>query len=274
LLHRWVKAREYAFAEVLAADHEVPDHLIVRARKHLAQWNVADEQAQTAIERSRLELDNPVAAQQETTRSLWAWGQLQSVHTQELLASLILECGSDEQSEHMHAGSSVYSTEMSARQVAELIQDRYAWALVDDAAEHWFWYVSENKLEPRIGDRAEVMGDELERPLTIVRQVKQMYPMLKASRASLGDWLAQHPEFHAAAMRVLVQGAHPYSEIQDNLLGPAMRPIDMLRFKLAFFGASKFDPKSDLWTRITLFQGAPTRDDLAQPGDDWWLAAL
>jgi hypothetical protein len=31
---------------------------------------------------------------------------------------------------------------------------------------------------------------------------------------------------------------------------------------LSFFGASKFDPKSDRWTRITLYQGAPTAADL------------
>ena len=45
---------------------------------------------------------------------------------------------------------------------------------------------------------------------------------------------------------------HPYAEIRDNLIADTCRPIDMLRCKLAFFGASKFDPKSDRWTRIAL----------------------
>jgi hypothetical protein len=63
---------------------------------------------------------------------------------------------------------------------------------------------------------------------------------------------------------------HPYAEIRDNLISADCLPIDLLRCKLAFFGASKFDPKSDRWTRITLAQGAPLFDepDLA---DDWWL---
>ena len=40
----------------------------------------------------------------------------------------------------------------------------------------------------------------------------------------------------------------------------------------AFFGAGKFDPKSDRWTRITLCQGAPLAADLAsRDADDWWL---
>ena len=33
-------------------------------------------------------------------------------------------------------------------------------------------------------------------------------------------------------------------------------PIDLLRCKLAFFGASHFDPRSDRWVRISLCQGA------------------
>ena len=42
-----------------------------------------------------------------------------------------------------------------------------------------------------------------------------------------------------------------------------MRPIDLLRFKLAFFGASRFDPRSDRWLRICLFQGAPFPDEMS-----------
>ena len=53
-----------------------------------------------------------------------------------------------------------------------------------------------------------------------------------------------------------------YAEIHDNVIGEGCLPIDMLRCKLAIFGASKFDPKSDRWTRITLFQGAPLLGEL------------
>ena len=82
--------------------------------------------------------------------------------------------------------------------------------------------------------------------------------------------LTQQPSFAATLRRLGASGT--YGEIQDNLLAKSMRPIDMLRFKLSFFGASKFDPKSDLWTRITLFQGAPTRHTLHETGDNWWLS--
>jgi hypothetical protein len=62
----------------------------------------------------------------------------------------------------------------------------------------------------------------------------------------------------------------PYGEVQSNLIGVCCRPIDLLRWKLAYFGASKFDPKSDLWTRITLYQGAPLPFELhSSDADDW-----
>ena len=80
-------------------------------------------------------------------------------------------------------------------------------------------------------------------------------------------------------LRVQTAVLCPYSELRDNLIGDGCLPVDMLRAKLSFFGASKFDPKSDRWTRITLYQGAPLFDDIADPdagfdADDWWLPVL
>jgi hypothetical protein len=66
-----------------------------------------------------------------------------------------------------------------------------------------------------------------------------------------------YPKIRNIIRRVIINNFSPYSEIQDNLIGSKTKPIDMLRCKLSFFGASKYDPKSSLWTRITLFQGAP-----------------
>ena len=56
----------------------------------------------------------------------------------------------------------------------------------------------------------------------------------------------------------------PYAEIRDNVLDQTMLPIDILRCKLAFFGATRFDPRSDRWVRISLFQGQPFPDELAR----------
>ena len=83
--------------------------------------------------------------------------------------------------------------------------------------------------------------------------------------------LAAHPDHALAVQRVETLLHHPYAEIRDNLIAAECLPIDMLRCKLSFFGASKFDPKSDRWTRITLCQGAPLAGEIARDADDWWL---
>ena len=46
-------------------------------------------------------------------------------------------------------------------------------------------------------------------------------------------------------------------------------PIDMLRLKLSFFGAQKFDPRSDKWLRICMYQGAPLMNEISQTNDKW-----
>ena len=46
-------------------------------------------------------------------------------------------------------------------------------------------------------------------------------------------------------------------------------PIDMLRLKLSFFGALKFDPRSDKWLRICMFQGAPLPHELKNYDEQW-----
>ena len=51
-------------------------------------------------------------------------------------------------------------------------------------------------------------------------------------------------------------------------------PIDMLRLKLSFFGAVKFDPISNKWLRISMFQGAPLPNVLKKFNDYWVYNSL
>jgi hypothetical protein len=60
--------------------------------------------------------------------------------------------------------------------------------------------------------------------------------------------------------------------VRDNLLAATMTPADLLRCKLSFFGATRFDPRSDRWIRITMYQDAPFPHELdSGPADDWVL---
>jgi len=85
----------------------------------------------------------------------------------------------------------------------------------------------------------------------------------------------RYPHHRYIVKRIQTNVWAPYSEIQSNLIDENSLPIDMLRFKLSFFGASKFDPKSDKWTRVNLFQGAPLANEISSKySDDWWLPSL
>ena len=69
--------------------------------------------------------------------------------------------------------------------------------------------------------------------------------------------MGERPEWRHIARRAQILAKYPYAEIRDNLIDSKMQPIDLLRSKLAFFGARNFDPRSDRWVRIALFAGAP-----------------
>ena len=66
-----------------------------------------------------------------------------------------------------------------------------------------------------------------------------------------------------------------YGDIQANLLDEGVLPIHLLRCKLSFFGVGKFDPKSRLWVRNTMFQGAPIQSDIGSNHiDDWFFPIM
>ena len=134
-----------------------------------------------------------------------------------------------------------------------------------------FWFISKNKEEPRYADRFEENGSELEQPLAIARDIKKLYEQLAFSKNSLtiDKFLVQNPDSRHVVRRVFIIEKFPYSEIQDNTIGEKVVPIDMLRLKLSFFGALKFDPRSDKWLRICMFQGAPLPQELKNFDQQW-----
>ncbi len=134
-----------------------------------------------------------------------------------------------------------------------------------------FWFISKNKEEPRLADRFEEGGSELEQPLAIARDVKKLHKKLLDTKnnSTVAEFLSQNSELRHIVRRVFIVEKFPYSEIQDNTIGKNIMPIDMLRLKLSFFGALKFDPRSDKWLRICMFQGAPLPDELKNYDEQW-----
>lgn len=290
LIHNWLQARETALARVRAlknldaAQIEALQTLYQRASAHVSEWRVPDA---IQAERLRVLVDEladftPDFSGDYPIQRVLSASLERSVEFQELIAALCLEpFGTliDDLTEGMAFGAKpAYDPAMCLDQLAALIDEGYGWCQrfeMDQApSQQRFWYVSEAKLEPRLGDRYAEDGADREQPLDIARQVQALSAALQQadSDQSVSAFLAVQPEHRNIVRRIQSSATRAFAEIRDNLIDQHMRPIDLLRCKLAFFGAVKFDPKSDLWTRITLFQGAPLRHELIERGDDWWLS--
>ena len=134
-----------------------------------------------------------------------------------------------------------------------------------------FWFISKNKEEPRVANRYEEQGSELEQPLAIARDINQLYKRILETNhlQTVADFLLNNDDLRHVVRRAFITDQLPYSEIQDNTIGASLMPIDMLRLKLSFFGAVKFDPRSDKWLRINMYQGAPLSHEMKTSNDTW-----
>ena len=134
-----------------------------------------------------------------------------------------------------------------------------------------FWFISKNKEEPRLANRFDDDGSELEQPLAIARDINDLYYRLLdvPEEQILSEFLRNNSDLRHVVRRCFIAEKLPYSEIQDNSIGSNLMPIDMLRLKLSFFGAQKFDPRSDKWLRICMYQGAPLMNEISQSNDRW-----
>ena len=139
-----------------------------------------------------------------------------------------------------------------------------------------FWFISKNKEEPRVANRYEESGAELEQPLAIARDTKLLYERLVNAKQTdtVAEFLLNNEDIRHVVRRAFIVERFPYSEIQDNTIGASLMPIDMLRLKLSFFGAVKFDPKSDKWLRINMYQGAPLPHEMKFSNDTWVYNSL
>ena len=166
-------------------------------------------------------------------------------------------------------------TNRTIKELTKIIEDKYSNILNINFEKKEnnqnFWFISKNKEEPRLADRFEEHGSELEQPLAIARDIKKLYKKLLVSKNSLSiaQFLSDNSELRHVVRRAFVVEKFPYSEIQDNTISKNIVPIDMLRLKLSFFGALKFDPRSDKWLRICMFQGAPLPNELKNYDEQW-----
>ena len=304
LIHDWIYVRETALAnarntpKASQAQRQRFNTLLTRAKKHSAEWQVEDSIQMQRIRTLREELTtlkNDLKKRPLTEKTPFndAYQRCQnmSLETQELMVSLLLEMDDAPDTDAPAPADALNDTPDDSQQILNpamrvsalktILHEHYAWVdAIDDndkESDAQFWYTSEEKLEPRLGQRHSEPGHELEMPFNIPHYVKKLKQVLAKSddKTSIAELLITHPDLRYMVRRAQTTAQFPYGEIRDNLVSATCRPIDLLRCKLAFFGASKFDPKSDRWTRIALYQGAPTAADLQNtPDPDDWLFAL
>ena len=84
-----------------------------------------------------------------------------------------------------------------------------------------FWFISKNKEEPRLADRFDEVGAELEQPLAIARDIKKLYELLSVTKNSwtIAKFLSTNNELRHVVRRAFIVEKFPYSEIQDNTIG-------------------------------------------------------
>ena len=187
----------------------------------------------------------------------------------EIVSPLIKEMSSDEEKYFN------IPTERTVEELRLILEKKYSNILsinFEKIENHRkFWFISKNKEEPRLADRFEEEGSDLEQPLAIARDIKELYKKLLVSKNSLtmDRFLVENSHLRHVVRRAFIIEKFPYSEIQDNTISEKIVPIDMLRLKLSFFGALKFDPRSDKWLRICMFQGAPLPNELKNFDEQW-----
>lgn len=292
LLNNWIAARETALARVRALASATPESVLAlrralaEAQQNAAAWQSSHDLQVPKLADLRADLDRIAdwlrgwpGREPHPWDAFWRRAEAElTLEGQEALVSLLIEPHGalvDDLADTMGADEAALARLDGAMRLAELVAllaRNYAWALeidfADPANQARFWYVSEEKLEPRIGKRFAEPGAALEQPLCIARMANELHRALRdlPEDMTLAAFLLQNPQHRAMARRVQMTRAAPYAEIRDNLIAADVLPIDMMRCKLAFFGASHFDPRSDKWVRISLFQGEPSPFDLGKGG--------
>lgn len=300
LIQQWVHIREQALASARQQPASKKSHskllsLMIRAQRHIQQTVTEDLEQGLRNQHIVKSIQDVIDWLQRTPahpnlhHELTDWAdQHASIETQELINTQLIELYPkliDSLDEQMGCLESMdLQPEMKTQKFKELIENNFDWALQyqEDCSEdnYWFWYRSAEKEEPRLGIRSKESGSEKETALAIGPRISRCYTRLSEylednPSSMVVEFLLQYPQQKEIVRRIQTMANTAYGEIRANLWHRNMKPMHLLRTKLSFFGASRFDPKSDRWVRITLFQGAPLSEELNNTAlsleqlDDW-----
>ncbi len=301
LLNNWILSREKALKKireiknVKKEDLELFKKCLKKSLNNITSWNTNSEYQLNKINSLLSDLNKFIKFTQNdlnysteylfNTIYLWIEKNL-GEECVEYLVSLMMEPYNDIVDpliEQMSSDEEKYfniPTHRTVEDLKNILEEKYSEILKIDFSKKEnnqnFWFISKNKEEPRIANRFEENGGDLEQPLAIARDIKKLYETLSVLKNSstIDKFLLNNNNLRHVVRRAFIAEKFPYSEIQDNTIDNKIIPIDMLRLKLSFFGAIKFDPRSDKWLRISMFQGAPLPDELKKHSEQWVYNSL
>ena len=301
LLNNWIFAREMALKKIREVekvskeDFDIFKNCLIKSLKNVTSWHTDSEFQNEKIQKLLIDLEKfinfinkgSIDNKPYLFNEIYTWIEDNlSDECIEYIVSMMMEPYDNIVNpllKNMSADEDKYFNIPIDRTVEELrniLEKNYSEILKIDFSKNEnnqnFWFISKNKEEPRLADRYNDTGAELEQPLAIARDIKKLYEILFVSKNSLtvGKFLMEHNDLRHVVRRAFVTEKFPYAEIQDNTIGSNLMPIDMLRLKLSFFGAIKFDPRSDKWLRICMFQGAPLPNELKSFDSHWVYNSL
>ena len=296
LLNNWVLARETALKEIREIkniekkDSDLFKEYLKKSIKNIASWNTDSEYQQKKIKFLLKDLNNFIGfiekdfnfSNEFAFNTIYLWLEKNSgEECVEYVVSMMMEPYDQIVNPLVNKMSSEEEryfnipTNRTVLELKDILESKYQQILnIDfskDENNQNFWFISKNKEEPRLADRFDEKGSDLEQPLAIARDIKKLHEALSVSKNSstIDRFLLNNNHLRHVVRRAFIVEKFPYSEIQDNTIGKSIVPIDMLRLKLSFFGALKFDPRSDKWLRICMFQGAPLPEQLKNHDDGW-----
>jgi hypothetical protein len=202
--------------------------------------------------------------------------QVQLIELYPNIADPLAENMSNSDDMYLNVNETIFS-------LIDFIKRNYSWAINVDFTKkenlYLFWYISEEKLEPRLGERYNEKGAELEQPLGVGKMAHDLYIFLtqhkESHNSTIAEFLLLYPKFRGIIRRIQTLSDYNMGEVNDNILAKNTRPVNMLRFKLSFFGASRYDPKSDRWLRVSFYAGAPFYSDLNSKNvENWGFATM
>ena len=300
LLNNWILAREKALKKVREIknikkeDFEIFIDCLKKSLKNITSWTTDSEFQKNKIKQLIIDLNKLLTfintfnfQEDHGYNKLYLWVEENlDLECSEYIVSMMLEPYDsivDPLIQEMSSEEEKFFNIPGERTVLDLrniLEEKYSDILRIDfnkkESNENFWFISKNKEEPRLANRYHEQGSDLEQPLAIARDINKLYEKISNQKNSLniGRFLIENNDLRHVVRRAFISEKFPYSEIQDNTIGSNLMPIDMLRLKLSFFGAVKFDPKSDKWLRINMFQGAPLPNELKKFNDYWVYNSL